>query len=1166
VGNCLRETRMHSFYRNSILFLSFLIFFSSPLYAQERLTIQLKWFHQFQFAGYYAAIEKGFYAEEGLDVELRERDPASSHIDDVLEGRAQYGVADAGLILPRMQGQPVVLLTQIFQHSPLIFITLKESGLRTPYDLIAKRVTVDVKGHRYAALDAMLLGSLGGLDKLVSVEMSFRHQDLIANKIDAYAGYSTDQPFWFKQQNIAINIIDPRDFGIDFYGDNLFTTEQEIKDHPLRVEQIRMATLKGWNYALEHPDEIVSLILEKYNSQGFSRARLEFEARETAKMILPRFVDLGSYELSRYQKIAETYANMGWSETTSIDKQFYYSSYKKQLGLTDKEKAWLAAHPVIKVALDPDWAPIEYQDKQGNYQGISLDYLKRVQDLLGVRIEIKKGLSWKQAVEAVKTKSVDFFASVSVTPERKEYALFTKAYISMPIHIFARDDVSYIGNLDNLSGKRVAVVEGYAVHDWISKDYPDINLIPVKNLPDALDWVERGVVSAFVGNLVTTTYYSNKLQMSHIQLAGNTPYANKQAMAVRDDWPELRNIIEKALDAISTEERQTIFNRWMSIRFERAIDFTLLWQLLAVSILVVSVFLYWNRRLAKEVSQRKSAEEEVRNRELQLIMAADVAGMSNWEFDLRSRTFTFNNLFFSLLKTTVEREGGYQMSWDHYLQAFCHPEDMAMLEDKLQQALSATEEIQERIEYRVINREREVLDFLMDYRILLGKRGRSSKVYGSNIDVTQRKQEQQALYLAHAAIESANDSIFVIELESGCFLSVNQQACKLLGYTSAELTAGMHPYDLGLKLNAENWESFVRRVAENKFLRFETEIAHQNGEQLPVEISVNLLQYEGQSCVVGYMHDISERLAAERKLRESERYNRTLYENSPIGLALCRMNGELVDVNQAYADILGRSITETLALSYWDITPKQYEAQEERQQELLKKLRRYGPYEKEYLHKDGHLVQVQLSGLLIEQNSETYIWSSVEDITVQKQAAEALRQSEERFQQALNFAGIGAWDWDIVTGELHCSKQIAPLFGYPDGKLDTTYENFINAIHPDDRVKVQEAIKANIEQSVEYNIEHRVLWPDGSLRWLSERGSAVRDKEGKALNMLGVVQDITERKLAQDGVQYKTDELQAFNEAMVDREGRVIELKEEINQLCKDHGLELIYPAVWRKQ
>jgi ABC-type nitrate/sulfonate/bicarbonate transport system substrate-binding protein len=100
--------------------------------ANEKVTIQLKWFHQFQFSGYYAAKEKGFFADEGLDVEIKGRNPGGHYIDDVVQARAEYGVADSDLILSRLQGKSVVLLAQIFQHSPLVFITSKIAALQRP--------------------------------------------------------------------------------------------------------------------------------------------------------------------------------------------------------------------------------------------------------------------------------------------------------------------------------------------------------------------------------------------------------------------------------------------------------------------------------------------------------------------------------------------------------------------------------------------------------------------------------------------------------------------------------------------------------------------------------------------------------------------------------------------------------------------------------------------------------------------------------------------------------------------------------------------------------------------------------------------------------------------------------------------------------------------------
>ena len=129
---------------------------------------------------------------------------------------------------------------------------------------------------------------------------------------------------------------------------------------------------------------------------------------------------------------------------------------------------------------------------------------------------------------------------------------------------------------------------------------------------------------------------------------------------------------------------------------------------------------------------------------------------------------------------------------------------------------------------------------------------------------------------------------------------------------------------------------------------------------------------------------------AKQTLQESSSYGHMLFEKTVIGLALCRMNGDLVEVNSAYANLLGRSTEEILTLSYWQITPKKYESQEKDQLESLDKTGRYGPYEKEYIHADGHLVPVRLSGQVVDIDGEQYIWSSVEDITDRKNAEEEL--------------------------------------------------------------------------------------------------------------------------------------------------------------------------------
>ena len=142
------------------------------------------------------------------------------------------------------------------------------------------------------------------------------------------------------------------------------------------------------------------------------------------------------------------------------------------------------------------------------------------------------------------------------------------------------------------------------------------------------------------------------------------------------------------------------------------------------------------------------------------------------------------------------------------------------------------------------------------------------------------------------------------------------------------------------------------------------------------------------------------------------------------------------------------------------------------------------------------------------------VWS-FHDITEHRRAEMAAEAAKERLRRGQLYANIGTWEWNMITGELFWTERIAPLFGYPLGDLETSYDNFLAAVHPEDRQAVIDAVEACIERDVPYEIEHRVVWPDGTVRWLLERGAVQRDAEGKPLQMIGVVQDIDDRKRAE---------------------------------------------------
>jgi len=282
---------------------------SPTVFAQEPLetiTLQLKWQHQFQFAGYYAALEQGFYRQAGFDVEIIESLDAEEPSEKVLAGEADFGIAMSDLVLLRSKGQPVVALATIYQHSPLVFLTPKSTGIDSVHDLVGSRVMLEAHS---AELIAYLESEGISASQLIVYPHTFDTTDLIESKVDAMSAYSTDEPFELRDLGMAYSTFSPRSGGIDFYGDTLFTTEEYIREHPERVRAFLDATIRGWDYALKNQEETIDLILDKY-SQRHSREHLEFEAEMSERLILADVVEIGYMNPGRWRNIADTYADL----------------------------------------------------------------------------------------------------------------------------------------------------------------------------------------------------------------------------------------------------------------------------------------------------------------------------------------------------------------------------------------------------------------------------------------------------------------------------------------------------------------------------------------------------------------------------------------------------------------------------------------------------------------------------------------------------------------------------------------------------------------------------------------------------------------------------------------------------------------------------------------
>lgn len=188
----------------------------------RNVTLQLKWKHQYQFAGYYAAIEKGFYKEAGLQVVLKEADGNHNPNEAVFDGQADFGISSSEVLLLRSKHKNAVVLASVFQHSPLILLTLEKSGIKHTSDLIGKRIALEVNSSEIVAY----LNNEGvSLDKCTVVDQTFDSRQLIDGTVDAITAYSTDETFELEEQKIAYSVLSPLMAGIDFYGDVLYTNE-----------------------------------------------------------------------------------------------------------------------------------------------------------------------------------------------------------------------------------------------------------------------------------------------------------------------------------------------------------------------------------------------------------------------------------------------------------------------------------------------------------------------------------------------------------------------------------------------------------------------------------------------------------------------------------------------------------------------------------------------------------------------------------------------------------------------------------------------------------------------------------------------------------------------------------------------------------------------------
>lgn len=306
-----------------LLLLSVITMAQTP--GLRKVTLQLKWLHQFQFAGYYAAIEKGFYAAEGLDVKLLEYDENSRSADAVFDGRAEFGVSNTDVILMKDKGRDPVVLAAIFQHSPLVLAASLKAGITHVHHLKGKKIAIeDYEGGllTYLASEGLPANSFTRIKHNYSIEY------LLTGKVDATTVYITDELYELDKAGFKYTLFNGRSANIDFYGDVLYTSGRLMEEDPELVEKFRRASVKGWRYAMANSDEIIDIILAKYSKRK-TRDHLRFEASQMRDHLLTDVVEPGYFSRGRWESILDTYKKARLASEDLTIEGMLYTDYKE---------------------------------------------------------------------------------------------------------------------------------------------------------------------------------------------------------------------------------------------------------------------------------------------------------------------------------------------------------------------------------------------------------------------------------------------------------------------------------------------------------------------------------------------------------------------------------------------------------------------------------------------------------------------------------------------------------------------------------------------------------------------------------------------------------------------------------------------------------------------
>ena len=264
----------------------------------------------------------------------------------------------------------------------------------------------------------------------------------------------------------------------------------------------------------------------------------------------------------------------------------------------------------IIMCVDPSWLPFE-QIKDGKHTGMIADIYKEFEKELGIPIKLLATKSWSQTLEYAKERKCDILSAAAETSTRKKYMNFTKPYLTFPEVIITRDKEPFISNFKNVLHKKIGVVKNSAIEELLKIKYPNINLVPTKNVSDGLFKVSSGEIYGFINTTASLSYAIAKNGMTNLKIASKVDIDYYLRIAVRNDEPKLLSVFNQVITNRDQTKIKQIKEEWLTVKFDERVDYSIIYKILGIFTFILLVFIYWNRKLQYEIHERKIAQEEL---------------------------------------------------------------------------------------------------------------------------------------------------------------------------------------------------------------------------------------------------------------------------------------------------------------------------------------------------------------------------------------------------------------------------------------------------------------------------------------------------------------------------------------------------------------------------